>query len=401
MRARGIYLPLLIYASGSTIRAFFNGIKTTDSPPAPSSDFAVENLTGHFTALALAAQQPPAPPQSIIDQLFSELQELGKKDVTTFNKSLFRDQKQMYEIKLKAFLQNEETKSLDQTKLCLSRAAYDARLATGDSCTMDPDYLLRKQLLNDKKLVEFVRRHPFNREIFVSLQTHGSLISSVNSSGDVELRAFQVPPGCSVTIISLTKPGYIFYKVFHKLLSVNDVIEKMLKNTDLNFVDITRFVKYISQQFYEFCHEHTDATTSEHCRLFKNGVSGFSGNVVALTYTEGEFLLDKRLGVSDPSEIQTRSISSYNWNLSHQEKNHDPVFLPLDQPIETTLSTFLLPRPGEKAERSNVLVLDATCSNISQEDSLEVFGDHYLAFVQQQCALLNLRGGRRTGTHRH
>jgi len=405
MRARGIYLPLLTSASADTIRAFFTGIKTRESRREPSSDFAVENLIENFTSLSLATQQPPAPPQLIIDQLYSELQELGSNFA---NKTLFRSQKQLYENTFKEFLHGEETNFLRHAKLCLTRTNYDARMTTGDNCTIDPDYLIRKQLLNDKKLSKFVQNHPSNKNVFVSIQTHGSLISSVNSSGDVELHAFQVPPGCSVTVISLTKPGLLFANSVSKIRSVNDVIEKLVKDTDFDFLDITRFVRWLGDKLYEYGRGITDATISDKCRVFKDGVTGFSGNVVALTYTEGEFLLDKRLEVDDPNEKKHRRTSLRNWNISFQEKNHDPTYLVsnyhenIDTTLDIQISRVVLKvmRESNFQNRVNVLVLDASCSIVPQEDSLKDFGEHYLAFLQQQCELHNLRGGRRAHRHR-
>ena len=337
---------------------------------------------------------PQPSPQLTLREVYDKLQLLSVYEETNKNNPFFEQQKQIYEDTLKMFLRKQELKSLQSAKLCLSKKDYDQSLG---NCTIDPDFLLRKELLNDKKLVEFYQDHRTSRDLFISLQTHGSLISERDGE-NVHLRAYQVPPGCSVTIISLTKPGLFFYDLSQKRLSVNKVVEKMIKEGNFTLVDLTRFLKYICQQFYNYARQTIDISTrtnddkKEKCRLFQNGIKNFSGDVVALTYTEGEYLLDKRLVASTPAEIDSRKKSRYNWNIAVQLPNEDPLFFPKNDPISTNLSSVL--HTAFKKGPINVLVMDATCSSIHHGFENNI-GEDYLAFVQQQCSLVNLRGGRK------
>lgn len=351
--------------------------------------------------ISIDEDSPPAPlvlpqpsPQLTLREVYDKLQLLSIHKKNKKSPSM-ENEKQNYENALKLFLRNEEVKSLQTAKLCLSRQDFDRSVG---NCTADPDFLLRKELLNDKKLVDFYQNHRRNRDVIITLETHGYLISE-RDGNDVNLRAYQVPPGCSVTIISLTKPGLFFYHYDKKNLSVDQVAEKLIKEGDFTLVDLTRFLKYICQQFFKFVQQEIDISTrtdenrKEKCRLFKNGIKGFSGDVVALTYTEGEYLLDKNLEVFDPSEIEERKISKYNWNITVQELNGDPFFFTEKMPISTTLSAVLESTFSAKGN-SNVLVMDKTCSSLRHGFQNNTIED-YLAFVQQQCSLVNLRGGRK------
>lgn len=318
------------------------------------------------------------------------------------------------ESEISKFLETREKEELVRSfqTFKVTRAEYD-NFKASDECTLDPEReLMLKQLVNDKRLVDYYAdpvklNLPFE---FVALILHGSMITYETNDG-VEFETYTVPPGCSVTIVYLTTPGILH--VDNALTISKEVFENfeyiMKKHPDLSSLELTRIISFIGKDY----HDSLKLTRQQLAETEKNNPESVERVVkysecVTLTYFEGESFLNKSFSAdaTEASFKKYRPKNQHCYNIALTQKNNGTINGPffkadnLDGIKSVKTSELLTDFVFDDGKQKNVVIVDGSCSfirhGLSPEATIDdnpLFSENYIKYFIHKCTKHNVAGG--------